>query len=73
MRLPKGLDAQQLFAEAMQEGVAFVPGAPFFPAQAQRDTLRLNFSNRPPERIEEGMARLGACVARRLGSSRAVA
>lgn len=73
VRLPKGLDAQALFAEAMQEKVAFVPGAPFFPARAQRDTLRLNFSNRPPEAIEEGMARLGACVAGRLGSSRAVA
>ena len=66
LRLPAGIDAQELLADAMRAQVAFVPGAPFYPANPQRDTLRLNFSNRSPELIEEGMARLGACVARRL-------
>ena len=72
-RLPAGIDAQQLLADAMRERVAFVPGAPFFPSHPQRDTLRLNFSNRPPELIAEGMARLAACVERRLRGVRAVA
>ena len=72
-RLPAGIDAQELLADAMRERVAFVPGAPFFPSHPQRDTLRLNFSNRPPELIAEGMARLGACVERRLREARAVA
>lgn len=66
MRLPRGLDAEELLADAMRERVAFVPGAPFFPAEPQRETLRLNFSNRPPELIAEGMARIGALVARRM-------
>jgi 2-aminoadipate transaminase len=66
MQLPRGLDAQELLTEAMRERVAFVPGAPFYPANPRRDTLRLNFSNRPPELIAEGMARLGACVRARL-------
>jgi 2-aminoadipate transaminase len=66
MQLPGGLDAQELLTEAMRERVAFVPGAPFYPANPRRDTLRLNFSNRPPELIAEGMARLGACVRARL-------
>ena len=66
MQLPSGLDAQELLADAMRERVAFVPGAPFYPAEPRRDTLRLNFSNRPPLLIAEGMARLGGCVRRRL-------
>jgi len=66
MRLPCGMDAEELFADAMRERVAFVPGAPFYPADPCRETLRLNFSNRPPVAIAEGMARLGACVRARL-------
>jgi len=73
LRLPAGIDAQELLADAMRAQVAFVPGAPFYPANPQRDTLRLNFSNRPPELIAEGMARLGACVTRRMTGARAVA
>ncbi len=73
LRLPGGLDAEELLAEAMRERVAFVPGAPFFAAEPQRETLRLNFSNRPPELIAEGMARLGAIVARRMSDAPRVA
>lgn len=65
-RLPEGLDAQELFADAMHEKVAFVPGAPFYPSDPQLGTMRLNFSNRPPALIAEGMARLGACATARL-------
>ncbi len=70
-RLPHGLDAEALLSAAMREHVAFVPGAPFYPHLPQRDTLRLNFSNRPPELIAEGMARLGACIAAQLAEPRA--
>jgi 2-aminoadipate transaminase len=66
VRLPGGIDAQELLADAMAERVAFVPGAPFYPGEPCRETLRLNFSNRPPHLIAEGIARLGACVQRRL-------
>ena len=71
VRLPDGLDAQELLEEAMREKVAFVPGAPFYAADPVRSTLRLNFSNRPPELIADGMARLGACAVRRLTSQAA--
>jgi len=66
MQLPSGLDAGELLADAMREGVAFVPGAPFYPGRGRRDVLRLNFSHRAPALIAEGMARLGACVRARL-------
>ena len=63
-QLPGGLDTGALLPAAMEERVAFVPGAPFFAAAPDRSTLRLNFSNRPPELIAEGIARLGGCIAR---------
>jgi len=66
VRLPHGLDARALLGDAMRERVAFVPGAPFYACDPQCNSLRLNFSNRPPELIAEGMARLGACIAARL-------
>src|SRR5205807_1998519 len=69
-RLPEGIDCGELLLEAARENVAFVPGAPFFARNPQLNTLRLNFSNRSPQLIAEGMARLGACAARRLAASR---
>lgn len=57
--LPEGLDATQLFDEAVKLQVAYVPGAPFFPVGGGENTMRLNFSNATPEMIQEGIARLG--------------
>ena len=64
--LPSGLRADELFHDALREKVAFVPGNAFYPETPKFETLRLNYSNRPPALIEEGMARLGRVVARRL-------
>ena len=63
--LPEGLDSQSLFADALAEKVAFVPGRPFSPVGAGATTFRLNFSYCAPERIEEGIRRLGGVLARR--------
>ncbi len=43
---------------AVEEKVAFEPGDSFFLPGGQ-NTLRLNFSNATPEKINEGIARLG--------------
>ena len=71
VHLPAGIDARELFGDAMVARVAFVPGAPFYPAEPRPETMRLNFSNQPPAAIAEGMARLGACVTARLREGRA--
>jgi 2-aminoadipate transaminase len=60
----EGVDTGRLLNEALREGVAFVPGAPFFARAPERNYLRLNFSNRPREVIADGMKRLAAAVAR---------
>lgn len=75
--LPEGIDATALLPEAVANKVAFVPGAPFFPASIENgrktrgkrlpvghNTMRLNFSNAAPEEIELGIKRLGQVIAR---------
>ncbi len=64
--LPEGVDTRALLADALERGVAFVPGSAF---HATRDggqggrSLRLNFSHADPDRIDDGLRRLGAVVA----------
>jgi len=64
--LPEHLDATDILREAIEERVAFVPGSPFYDDGSGKNTMRLNFSNATPEKIEEGIARLGAVVRRAL-------
>jgi 2-aminoadipate transaminase len=64
VQLPGGLRSDDLFAPALAERVAFVPGSAFFAVEKRHEFLRLNYSNRAPEMIEEGMLRLGRVTAR---------
>ena len=57
---PQTLDAMELLQRAILQKVAFVPGRDFFPADAGKNYLRLNYSNSTPERIREGVRRLAA-------------
>ena len=62
LRLNGGLDAQTLLETAVEAGVAFVPGAPFFASAPDHATLRLCFSTVGPAAIERGVATLGRVV-----------
>ena len=64
--LPPGIDSAELLQEALAQDVAFVPGRACFPDGGGQETLRLNFSFMPPERIEEGIRRLGGLFRQRL-------
>lgn len=55
---PKSVDCQELFEDAVKEKVAFVPGFSFYAEGGGYNSMRLNFSNASPERINEGIARL---------------
>lgn len=57
-RLPEGHDAADLLRKALRQGVAFVPGAPFFATQPDHRTLRLSFVTHVPDEIAEGLVRL---------------
>lgn len=52
------LDVTKLLNIAVKNGVAYVPGAPFYVEQPKLNTFRLNFSHSTPELIELGMDRL---------------
>lgn len=52
-------DGAVLAKKAIEQGVAFVPGAPFYASQPAHATIRLSFATAPIDRIEEGIARLG--------------
>jgi 2-aminoadipate transaminase len=64
--LPKHIDSMKLLDEAIAEHVAFVPGAPFFANAPEHNTLRLSFVTVPPERIREGVAKLGKLIAAKM-------
>jgi len=65
--LPEGMRSADVLQDAVAEKVAFVPGSPFFSKGGGENTMRLNFSNAPPAKIREGMARLGRVLQRRMG------
>lgn len=59
LTLPAGCDAMALLPQAVEQGMAFVPGAAFYADAPQANTLRLSFVTVPAERIEAGVAALG--------------
>ncbi|WPB56437.1 PLP-dependent aminotransferase family protein [Xylophilus sp. GOD-11R] len=61
-RLPVGLSATALLPRAVEKGVAFVPGEPFYAGQADDRTLRLSFVTATSAQIDAGIAALAAAV-----------
>jgi DNA-binding transcriptional MocR family regulator len=61
--LGPGADTTALAARAAEAGVPFVKGADFYADGGGTTCLRLAFSAVPPDRIREGIARLGAVIA----------
>ncbi|MDK2789899.1 MAG: 2-aminoadipate transaminase [Methanothermococcus sp.] len=59
VELPEHINARKLLVKSLEKNVAFVPGGPFFPNEGHENTLRLNYSNMPEEKIVEGIKRLG--------------
>ncbi len=55
-------DASEFAKRAIEQGVAFVPGAPFFAANPDVATFRLSFATADVGKILEGVGRLGRAV-----------
>ncbi len=58
-RLPWNLDTKALLPEAIEKGVAYVPGQSFFVDGSGKNTLRLNFSYPSVKEIRSGIEILG--------------
>jgi 2-aminoadipate transaminase len=61
-RLPKGMNAVDLLPYAVEQGVAFVPGAPFYADHGDPRTLRLSFVTPSVAEIHRGVAALAAAI-----------
>ena len=53
--MPEKIDSQALLPIAASKGVAYVSGTYFYPDGGHKNTMRLNFSNSPLDKIEKGM------------------
>jgi len=58
LTLPDQISAADLLPTAVEAGVAYVPGKPFYPHGDNDKHLRLNFCNASHEKIREGIKRL---------------
>jgi 2-aminoadipate transaminase len=58
----KVADGNVLAKRAIEKGVAFVPGTPFFCANPDHATLRLSFATADEAKIREGVARLAQAL-----------
>jgi 2-aminoadipate transaminase len=60
--MPAHLNSRDVLKQALAHDVAFVPCDDFFIGDAGHNTFRLNYSNARPERIVEGIKRLGSVL-----------
>ena len=68
--LPEGMDADEMFKDALERNVAYVVGSAFHPDGGGHNTMRLNFSYCSDQDIREGIRRLAGLVnSRRRGAA----
>jgi 2-aminoadipate transaminase len=60
--LPPGMDSMEVFEAGVREGVAVLPGHPFYVSGGGERAIRLNFSASSEEEIKEGLGRLSRVI-----------
>jgi 2-aminoadipate transaminase len=66
-QVPESIDTKVFLQDALAEKVAYVPGVDFYPNQdGGHNAMRLNFSYCSPEKIVEGIRRLGVALKKKL-------
>lgn len=71
VELPSFINTKPLLAEAVERGVAYVPGDAFYPDGRGRNCMRLAFCYAEPDDIREGVRRLAEVFEDRLELYRA--
>ena len=65
--LPEYFDTASMLSEALEAGVTYVPGDSFFPdGKTGKNSMRINFSFAPPEKLNEAIKRLAKVINERL-------
>ncbi|MDE2368568.1 MAG: PLP-dependent aminotransferase family protein [Burkholderiales bacterium] len=72
VELPDGLDATALLPQAVAAGMAYVPGATFYPDAGRANTLRLSFVTAAPAQIDAAVATLAGVLERALSAASAM-
>jgi 2-aminoadipate transaminase len=62
LRLPEGMDALELRPVAIEAGVTYVPGSPFYPGAGGADELRIAFSFLGADELGEAVRRLASVI-----------
>ena len=55
IELPVGISAREVLVRSLEKKIAFVPGGSFYPNGNKENTLRINYSNMPEDKIEKGL------------------
>lgn len=63
LRVPEAIDTVALRPLALEGGVSYVPGAPFYAGDGGRDELRLSFSYLSQQELATAVERLAAVIA----------
>lgn len=61
-KLPDDINTAELNKFAIDEGVAFVPGFPFYAEEPDNTTMRISYVTNSPEVIREGVTRLARAI-----------
>jgi len=64
--LPPHIDTDELFFEAIEHKVAFVPGEQFYGENPEHNHMRINFSFVSKEQLAVAVERLAECIKKRL-------
>ena len=62
IELPEGISARDVLVRSLEKKIAFVPGGSYYPNGNKENTLRINYSNMPEDKIEKGLKTLGEVV-----------
>ena len=69
LRMPEGIDTVALLPAAVERGVAFVPGLPFYAQDGDPRTLRLSFVTASVEDIDRAIAALAGVLREALAAA----
>lgn len=62
IELPEYMNAKELQLKCLEKKVAFVPGGTFYPNGGHENTMRLNYSCMPEEKIVQGITALAEAI-----------
>jgi len=71
LRLPEGMNTVELLPKAVERGVAFVPGLPFYAGEGDPRTMRLSFVTASVDEIDTAIAALADAVREQLAHNAA--